>query len=300
MDIELLRNFLEIARLGSMTKAASSLHISQPTLSVQMKSLEEVLGRKLFRKEGRDLVMTEEGELLERRAADIIGLTDKTLSEFRALSDSLGGDVRIGCAESVLIDHLALAVKKIKKKRPFLRCHITSGDTAIVTSILEQGLIDFAIIVEPPDLDRYDSIQIPGVDTWCAVIPEDSPLAAKKSLTFDYIKNEPIIMSKQSFLADLPRWCGSRRDELTIFGYLNLFYNGTRFVKITWPSFSPSRDLPNQETALPSVPFHPSFPTACTSSGKSARSSLPPRGTSWKSFGKMQKKNLSMNNKKGL
>lgn len=48
MDIELLRNFLEIARLGSMTKAASSLHISQPTLSVQMKSLEEVLGRKLF------------------------------------------------------------------------------------------------------------------------------------------------------------------------------------------------------------------------------------------------------------
>lgn len=112
MDIELLRNFLEIARLGSMTKAASSLHISQPTLSVQMKSLEEVLGRKLFRKEGRNLVMTEEGELLERRAADIIGLTDKTLSEFRALSDSLGGDVRIGCAESVLIDHLALAVKK--------------------------------------------------------------------------------------------------------------------------------------------------------------------------------------------
>lgn len=231
MDIELLRNFLEIARLGSMTKAASSLHISQPTLSVQMKSLEEVLGRKLFRKEGRNLVMTEEGELLERRAADIIGLTDKTLSEFRALSDSLGGDVRIGCAESVLIDHLALAVKKIKKKRPFLRYHITSGDTAIVTSILEQGLIDFAIIVEPPDLDRYDSIRIPGVDTWCAVIPEDSPLAAKKSLTFDYIKNEPIIMSKQSFLADLPRWCGSRRDELTIFGYLNLFYNGTRFVK---------------------------------------------------------------------
>lgn len=231
MDIELLRNFLEIARLGSMTKAASSLHISQPTLSVQMKSLEEVLGRKLFRKEGRNLVMTEEGELLERRAADIIGLTDKTLSEFRALSDSLGGDVRIGCAESVLIDHLALAVKKIKKKRPFLRCPITSGDTAIVTSILEQGLIDFAIIVEPPDLDRYDSIRIPGVDTWCAVIPEDSPLAAKKSLTFDYIKNEPIIMSKQSFLADLPRWCGSRRNELTIFGYLNLFYNGTRFVK---------------------------------------------------------------------
>ena len=94
MDIELLRNFLEIARLGSMTKAASSLHISQPTLSVQMKSLEEVLGRKLFRKEGRNLVMTEEGELLERRAADIIGLTDKTLSEFRALSDSLRSEER--------------------------------------------------------------------------------------------------------------------------------------------------------------------------------------------------------------
>lgn len=118
MDIELLRNFLEIARLGSMTKAASSLHISQPTLSVQMKSLEEVLGRKLFRKEGRNLVMTEEGELLERRAADIIGITDKTLSEFRALSDSLGGDVRIGCAESVLIDHLALAVKKSRRNAP--------------------------------------------------------------------------------------------------------------------------------------------------------------------------------------
>ena len=116
MEIRVLRYFLEIARENNMSRAAETLHVSQPTLSKQMKDLESELGKKLFRRGSTSVSLTDEGMLLRKRAEDILAMVDKTTEEFRELDNITGGEVHIGCAESYLIKHLAQAIKDFKKK----------------------------------------------------------------------------------------------------------------------------------------------------------------------------------------
>ena len=96
MELRVLRYFLEVAREGSITHAAQRLHISQPTLSKQLKELEEELGKKLFVRGNYNVRLTDEGMLLRKRAEDILDMVGKTEEEFRSLSSVTGGEVRIG------------------------------------------------------------------------------------------------------------------------------------------------------------------------------------------------------------
>lgn len=231
MEIRILRYFVEIAREGSMTAAAETLHVSQPTLSKQMKDLEQELGKKLFRRGSRSVFLTDEGILLKKRADDILEMVDRTADEFKALDDIQGGDVYIGCAESYLIATLARTIKAFKKKYPLFRYHIVSGDRIVVIDRLDRGLLDFGVVVEPPDLDRYQYIELPGTDTWGAMMRADHPLAKKETIHVDDLIGSELICSEQSVEADIPRWCGKRVDELNFTGHTNLAYNGSIFVK---------------------------------------------------------------------
>lgn len=156
MEIRVLRYFLEIARESNMSRAAEILHVSQPTLSKQMKELESELGKKLFHRGSTSVSLTDEGMLLRKRAEDILAMADKTTEEFRELDNITGGEVHIGCAESYLIKHLAQAIKDFKEKYPLFRYHLTSGNTEQVAERLDRGLIDLAVIAEPPNLERYN------------------------------------------------------------------------------------------------------------------------------------------------
>ncbi|MCD8370585.1 MAG: LysR family transcriptional regulator [Clostridiales bacterium] len=231
MELRVLRYFIEVAREGSITGAAKTLHISQPTLSKQLKELESELGCKLFVRGNYNVRLTEEGILLRKRAEDILDMADKTIDEFQSLNDVTGGDVRIGCAESWLIHHLASAIREFRLQYPGLRFHITSGDTRVVVNDLEQGLSDFAVIVEPPDLSKYNYLSLPGGDTWGLLMRTDNPLAQKASICPEDLQGLPLITSPQSIRVDLPRWCGEAVDHLNIVGTVNLFYNGSVFVR---------------------------------------------------------------------
>ncbi len=144
MELRTLRYFLEIARNGNMTRASEALHISQPSLSKEMKALEDELGKKLFIRKNGGLILTNEGLLLRKRAEDIVNMTDKTIAEFYSLNEINGGDIYIGCAESYLIKYLALAVKDFTEKYPLFRYHLSSGNTEQVAEKLDRGLLSFA------------------------------------------------------------------------------------------------------------------------------------------------------------
>ncbi|MCI8609322.1 MAG: LysR family transcriptional regulator [Firmicutes bacterium] len=231
MEIRVLRYFLEIAREGNMTHAAQRLHVSQPTLSRQMKDLEHELGKKLFRRSNTSIHLTDEGMLLRKRAEDILEMVDKTTDEFKALDAIIGGDVKIGCAESYLIGHLARIIKDFRKTYPGLRFHLTSGNTEQVSERLDRGLLDLAVIVEPPNLSKYNYIEMPGVDTWGLVMLKTHPLAKKETITIDDLKGVDIICSIQGLKYDISKWCGEKLDEMNIIGTFNLCYNGSVFVK---------------------------------------------------------------------
>lgn len=83
MEIRVLNYFLMVAREENITKAASLLHLSQPTLSRQLIQLEEELGVSLFHRSKHRIILTEEGMLLRRRAEEIVSLADKTKEDLR-------------------------------------------------------------------------------------------------------------------------------------------------------------------------------------------------------------------------
>lgn len=116
MEIRVLRYFMEIAREENMTKAAEKLHISQPSLSKEIKKLEEELGHPLFIRTNKNMRLNDEGMLLRKRASDILAMVDKTAEKFSTLDSITGGEIRIGCAESVQIKYLARLIKSFKEK----------------------------------------------------------------------------------------------------------------------------------------------------------------------------------------
>lgn len=231
MEIRILRYFLEIAREGNMSRAAEMLHVSQPTLSKQIKDLEDELGKKLFRRESSGLSLTDEGMLLRKRAEDILEMVDKTADEFKSLDLITGGEVKIGCAESYLIKYLAQAIRKLKEQYPLFRFHLASGNTEQVAEKLDKGLFDFAFIASPPDLSKYNYLEVPDADTWGLVMLKNHPLAAKDEISFDDLLGLDLITSGQALEVDFPRWCGDKADLLNVSGTINLCYNGSVFVK---------------------------------------------------------------------
>ena len=231
MEIRTLRYFLAVAREENMTRAAETLHVTQPTLSKQIQSLEDELGKKLFLRHSFSIELTEAGILLRKCAEDLVKMADKINSEFVMLDDITGGDIYFGLAESYQIRFLAKEINTFKKSYPGLRYHITSGDTEQVTEKLDKGVIDFAVLAEKPNASKYNYLTFPEADIWGVVMPRDCTLAQKQKICVDDLIGLPLFCSEQSWHKDIPRWCGDRIDELHLEGSFRLSYNGSLFVK---------------------------------------------------------------------
>ncbi|MBR2539613.1 MAG: LysR family transcriptional regulator [Mogibacterium sp.] len=231
MEIRTLRYFLAVAREENMTRAAEMLHVTQPTLSKTLKALEEELGKKLFTRKSFSIKLTDEGMLLRDRAADLVDMADKIEQEFVSLDDITGGDIYFGLAESYQIRYLARELGRMKKVYPGLRYHITSGDTEQVTEKLDKGLLDFAVICEPPDSTKYEYVKLPESDTWGAVMRSDHPLAAKETVTVENLIGEPLFCSEQSWNYEIRDWAGKDHERLHMEGSFRLAYNGSMFAR---------------------------------------------------------------------
>ena len=230
MEIRTLRYFLAVAREENMTRAAELLHVTQPTLSKALKTLEEELGKKLFERHSFSISLTDEGMLLRDRAEDLVTMADKIEREFLTLDDITGGDLYLGLGESYQIRYLAREIRTLKNLYPKLRYHITSGDTEQVTEKLDKGLLDFAVLCDTPDAKKYRSIEFPEADVWGVVMPEGCELARKDRIRVDDLIGLPLFTSEQSWKNDIPRWCGDRIGELNLDGSFRLSYNASIFV----------------------------------------------------------------------
>ena len=231
MEIRTLRYFLAVAREENMTRAAEQLHVTQPTLSKQLKGLEDELGKKLFIRHSFSIALTEEGILLRNRAEDLISMADKIEKEFLSLDDITGGDIYFGLAESYQIRYLAREIKEYKKLYPGLCYHITSGDTEQVTEKLDKSLLDFAVICETPDERKYNYILFPEADYFGAVIPADSPLAGKEQIMAADLTGLPLFCSEQSWENDIRPWAKEVFGKLHLEGSFRLSYNGSMFAR---------------------------------------------------------------------
>lgn len=231
MEIRVLRYFLAIAREENMTRAAKYLHVTQPTLSKQIKQLEEEIGKKLFIRSNYSIKLTDEGLLLRKRAEDILSMVDKTMEEFQALDDITGGDIYIGAAESKSFSYFATVAKDLQLQYPNVKFHLYSGNTEVIAERLDRGLLDFAIIVQEVDLSKYNYIKIPTSDTWGVIMRKDSPLAKKEYITIEDLIDLPLIVSRQGITEDYPKLFKEKLDQLHIVATFDLIYNASVMVK---------------------------------------------------------------------
>ena len=233
MEIRVLKYFLSVAKEESITKAADQMHSTQPTLSRQIMDLEEELGVKLFNRGGRNkkVTLTNEGLILRKRAEEILALTEKTKFELSQPEEIVSGDIYIGSGETEAVMLIAKAAKSIQNKYPHIRYHLFSGNADDVTERLDSGLMDFGILIEPADIEKYNYIRLPVFDTWGLLMPKDSPLSDKKCITPEDLKDLPLIVSRQSFVQnELSGWCGCDFNIFNIVATYNLIYNASVLV----------------------------------------------------------------------
>lgn len=232
MEFRVLQYFLAIARKETISKAAESLHITQPTLSRQMKELEEQLGKQLFIRGNRKINLTEEGILLRQRAEEIISLVEKTESEIMHSDTTISGDIYIGSGETEGMRILAKVIDTCHKEYPKIKFHLYGGNSQDVVEKIENGLIDFGVLIEPADISKYDFIKLPVKDKWGVLMRKDSPIASLKSITADTLKKLPLICSSQEIVKnEISDWLNDDYNKLNIVATYNLIYNASLLVE---------------------------------------------------------------------
>ena len=231
MELRELKYFLAVAREESILKAAEALYVSQPNLSRQMKRLEEELGQQLFIRGSRKITLTQAGELLKKRAEEILELQRKTEAELSSPPAEIRGDVYIGGGESYVLQIVARAAHAVREKYPSVKFHLYSGDMTAIKEKLDKGLIDFGVFIEPADLTKYDYLRLPLADTWGVLMRKDSPLAKKQFITPEDLWNAPIIRSRHSLdKSVITDWFQRKSEELNIVATYDLLYNASLLV----------------------------------------------------------------------
>ena len=232
MELRVLKYFLAVAREKNITKASQILHITQPTLSRQLMELEEELGKTLFIRGKRKLILTDEGILLRKRAEEILELVEKTEKEIMSSDEIINGDIFIGGGESETMRLIGQMAKKLQKKYPSVYYHLFSGNADDVLEKLDKGLLDFGVLIAPVDIRKYEYIKFPKTDIWGLLMRKHSPLAKNEVIKPQDILEIPLICSRQTLVReDISKWIGKDINNLNVVSSYNLIYNASLMVE---------------------------------------------------------------------
>lgn len=215
-----------------MTKAAETLHTSQPNLSRQIAELEDSVGKKLFERRNRKVILTEEGMFLRKRAKEIIELAERTEADLISYNEEISGVVKIGAAETHAMRRLSDVMLSLRENHPQIQYDIFSGSTIEVTEQLNKGLLDFGVLVAPVDLSKYDYIKLPVNDIFGLIMRKDNPLSNKKSVTPQDLDEQPVLCARQQLDGNvLSSWLGYDVEKLNIVSTFNLITTPAMMVE---------------------------------------------------------------------
>ena len=205
----MLRYFLTVAKEQSFTKAAQQLNITQPTLSRQLAALEDELGAKLFVRGKHSITLTNEGLLLKRRALELVDLEDKIVSEFKGNENLVEGRITIGCGEFMAIETLAQICGRYRDRYPMVQFALHTGTADTIYEMMNKGLVDIGLFLEPVNTQNLDYIRIQNSDHWVVTMKADDPLAKKDTITKDDLMELPLILPERlTVQSELANWFG--------------------------------------------------------------------------------------------
>ena len=228
MEFRVLQYFLAVTREGNISAAAQSLHLSQPSLSRQLKELEEELGVTLFIRGRRRIELTEEGLILRKRASEMMQLVELTESEISEVKNDISGTLSIGAGESRSMRRITAVFKELKDQYPNIRLNIVSGDTEDLQDRLDRGLLDFALIFTDFDKEAYHYLPSSSKEIFGVIMRKDSDLADKDFITIKDLYDKPLIVSRAN---GLQLFNSPQVRHLQIAATYNLLYNASLMVE---------------------------------------------------------------------
>lgn len=194
MNLNYLRVFLSVANAQSFSKAAEELHVSQPTISVQIKNLEQELGVKLFQQIGKKIFLTDEGSTLQKYAQkifNIVGEAEEAIKEYKGLTK---GRLAIGASTTPGIYILPQILGQFRKKFPNIETILDISNSQEIEQKILTNEIELALCggnnIDNPSIEAKTITH----DNLVVVVSEDHPLAKSDNPTFADIINETFVV----------------------------------------------------------------------------------------------------------
>ena len=242
MELRTLQYFLAVTKEENITRAAESLHISQPYLSKQLMELENEFGKQLLIRGKRKITLTEDGIILRKRAEEILSLVEKTEYDLNSNNPQISGEIASGGNPTMTVLNTAA---DIRSQYPDVHFQFYSSDAIDVLERLEHGTLDFAVFLKPIDVTEYDYISLPESSRWGLLMPSDCKLAENNYIEKKDLLKTPLIFHRRAGLQQLiSHWADTGIENSNIAATYNVV-NGspTKFIKSGLGFYLTTEDL---------------------------------------------------------
>lgn len=219
MDLQQLRYIVALNEERNFLKAAKKTNVTQPTLSQQVKKLEEELGSPLFERSNQYVQLTDAGRKFLPHAVSILDTLEKGIALVRNDQDEIRGTVKLAAIPTVAPYVLPSAILLLKKKAPLLKLELHEETTSVLLSHLKDGALDLGLLALPVDVPGIVVREVGREDFWLAV-GRRHPLAKKKKIGIADIRAEKLLILQEGhcFGDQFLEYCRkSREDEQIIF-----------------------------------------------------------------------------------
>ncbi|KAF0094153.1 MAG: Transcriptional regulator LysR family [Puniceicoccaceae bacterium 5H] len=198
MELHQIRYFVEVARVRNFTRAAERCHISQPTLSHQIRKLEEELGEPLFHRQRSGVRLTPFGDIFYPRATRILQEVKSVEDEALSFQQEVRGVLRIGVIPTIAPYLLPRLVEAMIEQHPGVTFEVSEDPTEILLQRLRHGQLDMALASPPlPDEQDWRLCDLLE-DELLITLPRHHPLAGRQQLSLDELKQHPLVLMKEA------------------------------------------------------------------------------------------------------
>lgn len=202
MELRQLRYFVALAEKLHFARAAESLHITQPSLSQQMRVLEDDLGVQLFERSKRHVALTQEGEVLLPYARHMLSLAEDARRELADRSGLQKGHIRLGVTPTVGSRLLPDSLKRFHQLHPGIELTITEDGSIELARMLDRGELDLAVLVDEGVTNRFQ-LELLFEERIVIALPKGHAMA-NRQISFEELKDESFVLCRDGYhLRDL-------------------------------------------------------------------------------------------------
>jgi LysR family hydrogen peroxide-inducible transcriptional activator len=193
MNLKDLKYLVALADTGHFGKAADRTFVSQPTLSAQLKKLEQYLGVKLVERQPKNVQLTEVGKQIVVRARRMLDESDEIIALARNNTDPFAGKLKVGLIPTIGAYLLPRVMQKLRKALPHLGLMLYEHQTEALLKRLRDGEIDLGIMALPIAQDGLESRQL-YEEAFTVALPNNHPLAAKSTIKVQDLKGQTLLL----------------------------------------------------------------------------------------------------------